>query len=285
MQTVSSIEALRKIIKSKKSEGKSIGFVPTMGYLHKGHLSLIKRAKEENDFVVISIFVNPTQFEANEDLNIYPRDLERDIELSRKNKVDLIFHPRVETMYPERSKTTINVTDITEKLCGASRPGHFQGVTTIVTKLFNIISPHRAYFGEKDAQQLAVIQKMVEDLNIDIEIVPCPIVREKDGLAMSSRNVNLTYEDRKAALVLYKSLITAKDIIEQGEKEIDTIYKTIKSIIESEKKVDIDYIEIIDFPTLKTIQKIEDKVLIALAAKVGKVRLIDNIIIGGKKCY
>ncbi|MDR5658710.1 pantoate--beta-alanine ligase [Serpentinicella sp. ANB-PHB4] len=284
MQIVSTVEALRKIIKSKKSEGKSIGFVPTMGFLHEGHLSLIKRAKAENDFVVVSVFVNPTQFGPNEDLSVYPRDLERDTELSEKSGADLIFHPTVEVMYPEGSKTTVNVTDITEKLCGASRPGHFQGVTTVVTKLFNIVSPHRAYFGEKDAQQLAVIQKMVEDLNMDIEVVPCPIVREKDGLAMSSRNVNLTEEDRKAALVLSKSLMAAKEMIEQGEKKVDVIYETVKSVIESENKVEIDYIEIVDGVTLEAIDEIEGKVLIALAAKVGKVRLIDNIIIGGQKC-
>lgn len=281
IQIVSMVEEVRKIVKEEKATGKSIGFVPTMGYLHEGHISLIKKAKEENDFVVVSIFVNPTQFGPNEDYSVYPRDLDRDAELSKIGGADLIFHPTVEIMYPAGSKTSVEVVDITERLCGASRPGHFKGVTTVVTKLFNIVQPHRAYFGEKDAQQLTVLQKMVKDLNMDVEIVPCPIVREEDGLAMSSRNVNLTKEDRKAALVLSKSLMTAKDKILLGEKNADTIRSLIESMINQEPKVSIDYIEIVDGYNLNSIEEINGKVLIALAAKVGKVRLIDNIIMEG----
>lgn len=281
IQIVSTVEEVRNIVKAEKAKGKSIGFVPTMGYLHEGHVSLIKKAKEENDFVVVSIFVNPTQFGPNEDYSIYPRDLDRDSKLSEHGGADLIFHPTVDIMYPMGSKTTVEVSDVTERLCGASRPGHFKGVTTVVTKLFNIVAPHRAYFGEKDAQQLTVLQKMVKDLNVDIEIVPCPIVREEDGLAMSSRNVNLTAEDRKAALVLSRSLRTAKEKILQGEKNVGTIQSLIKSIIEEEPLVAIDYIEIVDGYTLEPIETINGKVLIALAAKVGKVRLIDNVIMEG----
>lgn len=281
IQIVSMVEEVRKIVKEEKATGKSIGFVPTMGYLHEGHISLIKKAKEENDFVVVSIFVNPTQFGPNEDYSVYPRDLDRDAELSKIGGADLIFHPTVEIMYPAGSKTSVEVVDITERLCGASRPGHFKGVTTVVTKLFNIVQPHRAYFGEKDAQQLTVLQKMVKDLNMDVEIVPCPIVREEDGLAMSSRNVNLTKEDRKAALVLSKSLMIAKDKILLGEKNADTIRSLIESMINQEPKVSIDYIEIVDGYNLNSIEEINGKVLIALAAKVGKVRLIDNIIMEG----
>ncbi|TCQ03068.1 pantothenate synthetase [Serpentinicella alkaliphila] len=281
IQIVSTVEEVRNIVKAEKAKGKSIGFVPTMGFLHEGHVSLIKKAKEENDFVVVSIFVNPTQFGPNEDYSIYPRDLDRDSKLSEHGGADLIFHPTVDIMYPKGSKTTVEVSDITERLCGASRPGHFKGVTTVVTKLFNIVAPHRAYFGEKDAQQLTVLQKMVKDLNVDIEIVPCPIVREEDGLAMSSRNVNLTSEDRKAALVLSRSLRTAKEKILQGEKNVGTIQSLIKSIIEEEPLVAIDYIEIVDGYTLEPIEAVNGKVLIALAAKVGKVRLIDNVIMEG----
>jgi len=281
IQIVSTVEDVRNVVKAEKAKGKTIGFVPTMGYLHEGHASLIKKAKEQNDFVIVSIFVNPTQFGPNEDFSVYPRDLDRDSKISEDAGANLIFHPTVDIMYPEGAKTVVEVSGVTEGLCGASRPGHFKGVTTVVTKLFNIVAPHRAYFGEKDAQQLAVLQKMVIDLNIDIELVPCPIMREDDGLAMSSRNVNLTKEDRSAALVLSKSLKAAKEKILQGEKNVDTIQSLIKNIIEQEPRVTIDYIEIVDGFTLETIEKINGKILIALAAKVGKVRLIDNVIMEG----
>lgn len=281
IQVVSTVEEVRSIVKAEKAKGKTIGFVPTMGYLHEGHVSLITKAREQNDFVIVSIFVNPTQFGPNEDFSVYPRDLGRDAKLSEDAGADLIFHPTVDIMYPEGSKTTVDVSDITERLCGASRPGHFKGVTTVVTKLFNIVAPHRAYFGEKDAQQLTVLQKMIVDLNVDIDIIPCPIVREEDGLAMSSRNVNLTEEDRKAALVLSRSLMTAKEKILQGEKKVGTIQSLIKFMTDQEPKVTIDYIEIVDGFTLEPIEIINGKILIALAAKVGKVRLIDNVIMEG----
>uniref|UniRef100_UPI00047E3BAF pantoate--beta-alanine ligase n=1 Tax=Alkaliphilus transvaalensis TaxID=114628 RepID=UPI00047E3BAF len=278
MKVITTIEEMKKIIKDEKAQGKSIGFVPTMGYLHDGHISLVKRAKAENDVVVVSIFVNPTQFGVNEDYDVYPRDLEGDKARSEEGGAQYIFHPTVEEMYPYGYQTFVEVFGITDKLCGASRPGHFRGVTTVVNKLFQIVSPHKAYFGLKDAQQVAVIEKMVRDLNIEIEVVPCPIVRESDGLAMSSRNVNLSETDRQSALVLSKSLFKAKEAIEAGIQDAKAIYLIIEKNISEEVSVHIDYIKIVDFDTLEDVTVIEGRVLIALAAKVGKVRLIDNII-------
>ncbi|WP_330371240.1 pantoate--beta-alanine ligase [Alkaliphilus transvaalensis] len=278
IKVITTIEEMKKIIKDEKAQGKSIGFVPTMGYLHDGHISLVKRAKAENDVVVVSIFVNPTQFGVNEDYDVYPRDLEGDKARSEEGGAQYIFHPTVEEMYPYGYQTFVEVFGITDKLCGASRPGHFRGVTTVVNKLFQIVSPHKAYFGLKDAQQVAVIEKMVRDLNIEIEVVPCPIVRESDGLAMSSRNVNLSETDRQSALVLSKSLFKAKEAIEAGIQDAKAIYLIIEKNISEEVSVHIDYIKIVDFDTLEDVTVIEGRVLIALAAKVGKVRLIDNII-------
>uniref|UniRef100_UPI00195E566A pantoate--beta-alanine ligase n=1 Tax=Alkaliphilus hydrothermalis TaxID=1482730 RepID=UPI00195E566A len=278
MKIITTIHEMKGIIKSKKAQGKTVGFVPTMGYLHEGHTSLVKWAKEENDIVVVSIFVNPTQFGVNEDYDVYPRDLERDQMLSEEAGAEYIFHPTVAEMYPNGYQTYVEVFGITDKLCGASRPGHFRGVTTVVNKLFQIVAPHRAYFGLKDAQQVAVIEKMVRELNMDVEIVPCPIVREADGLAMSSRNVNLSPIDRQSALILSQSLMKAKEMIQAGNVEAKEIQRAIENKIAEESAVAVDYIKIVDFTNLEEIDVIKGRVLIALAAKVGNVRLIDNII-------
>ncbi len=277
MIILQTLKETKEIIRKIKKEGKSIGFVPTMGYLHQGHVSLIHQARQENDFVVVSIFVNPTQFGPNEDFEKYPRDLDRDAMLCKEAGTDLIFHPEASLIYPDNYMTYVDVNQITEKLCGASRPGHFRGVTTIVNKLFNIVEADRAYFGQKDAQQVAVIQKMVEDLNMNIEIIPCPIVREADGLAMSSRNVYLNQEERKAALVLSRSLFNARNAVSSGLKDAAALKAEIISTIASEPLTNIDYVEVVDARTLRDIEKLQGEILIALAVKIGKTRLIDNI--------
>jgi len=278
MRIINKVEDIREVVKSAKEAKKSVGFVPTMGFLHEGHLALIKKAKEENDLVIVSIFVNPTQFGPGEDLESYPRDIERDSELSKSAGADIIFHPTVEEMYPSGFNTYVELEgDITKKLCGASRPGHFKGVTTVVSKLFNIVSPHKAYFGQKDAQQVAVIEQMVRDLNFDIKIIPCPIVREKDGLAMSSRNTYLNTEEREAALILSKSLFMASKMIQDGEKSGSKIKDFIIKNITSEKLANIDYVEVVDAKTLNNIDELHGDILIALAVRFGRTRLIDNI--------
>ncbi|EGL82244.1 Pantothenate synthetase [Caldalkalibacillus thermarum TA2.A1] len=259
-----------------------IGFVPTMGYLHDGHLSLVKEARKECDVVVMSIFVNPLQFGENEDFDRYPRDLERDKALAREHGVDYLFVPDVNEMYPQHPLTSVSVSTITEVMCGASRPGHFTGVATVVTKLFNIIQPDYAYFGLKDAQQVAVIQQMVKDLNIPVTIKPCPIVREKDGLAMSSRNVYLSEEERKQALYLYKSLREAKALVEGGERNTDRIKTRMENMLRSQPLIEIDYIDIRSFPELKSLESLhglKGQVIVAVAVKIGRTRLIDNVII------
>ncbi|MFA5527892.1 MAG: pantoate--beta-alanine ligase [Peptostreptococcales bacterium] len=271
------IDEVREEIKEYRKQGYSIGLVPTMGYLHEGHLSLIKKAKEQNDKVVVSIFVNPTQFGPNEDLASYPRDLERDIKLCDSEGADIIFNPAVEEMYPTPSKTFVNVEEITDGLCGATRKGHFKGVASVVAKLFNIVKPDKAYFGQKDAQQLAVIKRMVKDLNMDIEIVGCMTVREEDNLAKSSRNIYLTPEQRKAATVLSKSLFEAKRRVEEGEKEVKKIKQYILDLIGQEPLANIEYVEIVDAENLQPLEIIDRQVLIALAVKIGKTRLIDNL--------
>jgi len=282
MVVVERIQEMKDIVKRLKKEGKSIGFVPTMGYLHEGHLSLVRLSKQQNDITIMSIFVNPIQFGPNEDYERYPRDFERDKTLAGKEGVDYIFYPSVEEMYPEDFKTVVSVKKITEMMCGKSRPGHFDGVATVVLKLFNIVNPDRAYFGQKDAQQLAVIKQMVKDLNLDVEIVPCPIVREQYGLAMSSRNVYLSEEERKSATVLYRALNLAKEMIEKGEKEVSVIKKAMEEMILREKYTKIDYIEFVNSDNFEVISKVEGKVLIALAVFVGKARLIDNIVVEAK---
>ncbi|MFP4698302.1 MAG: pantoate--beta-alanine ligase [Eubacteriales bacterium] len=278
MKVIKTIDELRDTIKPLKLQGKDIGFVPTMGYLHKGHCSLIEKATEENDVIVVSIFVNPTQFGPNEDFDKYPRDLERDLEMAKSSGATIIFVPDVQEIYLQNNKTYVEVKDITEKLCGLKRPGHFRGVTTVVTKLFNIVTPDKAYFGQKDAQQAIVIKKMVKDLNINIDIVVCPIIREKDGLAMSSRNVYLNTEERKQATILYKSLMEAKEKIINGERDVKKLSEYIKNRINSEPLANIEYVEIVDSETLANVFNITNEILIALAVRFGKTRLIDNLI-------
>ncbi|MFX0548138.1 pantoate--beta-alanine ligase [Hathewaya histolytica] len=279
MKILKSITEVRKQINEWKSEGYSVGLVPTMGYLHDGHKSLIEKAHSQNNKVIVSIFVNPIQFGPNEDYDKYPRDIEKDSKLCESAGADIIFNPEVSEMYPEEILTSVKLKDLTNGLCGAKRPGHFDGVCTVVSKLFNIVNPTRAYFGEKDAQQLAVIKKMVKDLNFNIEVVSCPIVREVDGLAKSSRNTYLSQDERNSALVLNKSLLEAKKEIEKGETSANKIKDLILSIISNEPVAKVDYVEVVNFNTMKDTEKILNETLIAIAVYIGKTRLIDNIII------
>lgn len=276
MKVIKNIKELKVIINEWKSEGNTIGFVPTMGYLHEGHESLIKNSAKENSKTIVSIFVNPMQFGPNEDLDKYPRDLEKDSELCEKNNVDIIFNPEVNEMYSNNFNTYVDINGLSEGLCGKSRPDHFRGVCTVVTKLLNIVTPNKAYFGEKDAQQLAIIRRIVTDLNIDTEIIGCPIIREEDGLAKSSRNTYLSKEEREAAIILSKSLNKAKKSLYAGERNPKTIKEIIESEILEEKLAKIDYIEVVDLLSLKEIDNIEMDVLIAIAVFIGKTRLIDN---------
>ena len=278
MKIVNTIQEVRECVKAWRTEGLSVGFVPTMGYLHEGHQSLIHRASVENDRVVVSIFINPLQFGKNEDLDLYPRDLARDSNICAAAGTDLIFHPDPDEMYGKDFCSYVDMEGLTETLCGKSRPNHFRGVCTVVLKLFNIVRPDRAYFGQKDAQQVAVVKKMVQDLNLDLEIIPCRTVREEDGLAKSSRNVYLSNEERSASIVLQEALQIAEKKIASGIKMTDEIQKSIQEKINSEKLVQIDYAEIVDLNTLKPIQRIETPVLVAVAVYVGKTRLIDNFI-------
>jgi pantoate--beta-alanine ligase len=280
MRIIETIEEMKKFSEEMREKKKTIGFVPTMGYLHEGHLSLVRRARAENDVVVVSIFVNPTQFGPNEDYERYPRDFERDRKLLERENVDCVFHPSVEEMYPPDFSTFVEETKLSKPLCGRSRPGHFQGVCTVVTKLFNIVKPHRAYFGQKDAQQFRVLRRMVRDLNMDVEMIECPIVREPDGLAMSSRNVYLTPEERKQALALYQSLKIAENLFLNGERDAVKIKEAMINHLSRFDRVKIDYVEIVDEETLEPVEKIDRKVIVAVAAWVGKARLIDNTILG-----
>lgn len=274
---VKTIEEVRKYVKANRKEGKSIALVPTMGFLHEGHKSLIVRAAAENDFVLVSDFVNPTQFGPNEDFEAYPRDIQKDAALCTEAGADLIFNPEPEEMY-DNALTKVSVDKITKGLCGKTRPTHFDGVCTVVSKLFNIVCPDRAYFGQKDAQQLCVVRKMVKDLNFDIEIVGCPIIREDDGLAKSSRNTYLSSDERKAALCLSRSLKMGLDMIESGEKSAEAVKEAIKSEIEKEPLARIDYVEIVDVDTLEPVDEISSSILAAIAVYIGKTRLIDNFI-------
>lgn len=269
----------KEFASAKKAEGKSIGLVPTMGYLHEGHASLIERSAAQNDITIVSIFVNPTQFAPNEDFEKYPRDLERDTETAEKAGADAIFHPEPDDMYPSGYSTYINVENLTTELCGKSRPSHFRGVTTVVAKLFGITQADRAYFGQKDAQQLAVVKRMADDLNFNIEIVACPIVREKDGLAKSSRNVYLNEEERKEAPVLSKALKAAEEMFNNGERDTSALKEKITEIIKTSRLAEIDYVEAVDFRTVKPVSRIDAETLIALAVRFGDTRLIDNIIL------
>ncbi|APH13432.1 pantoate--beta-alanine ligase [Clostridium sporogenes] len=277
MNIVHTIKDVKEIIKKWKDENLSIGYVPTMGYLHEGHASLIKKAREENDKVVVSIFVNPIQFGPNEDYSTYPRNLDKDSSLCDEFGADLIFNPEASEMYPNKIYSHVNVDILTENLCGEKRSGHFQGVCTVLTKFFNIITPTRVYFGEKDAQQLAVVKKMVQDLNFPIEIIGCPIIRESDGLAKSSRNAYLNIKERKSALVLNKSLKEALNVLESGETKSNTIKNIIVNRLNKEPLAKIDYVSIVDSDNLQPVEEIKSSILVAIAVYIGKTRLIDNL--------
>lgn len=279
MKIIKTIQEIKEEIKKHSGQGKTVGFVPTMGYLHEGHLSLVNASKKQNDITVMSIFVNPVQFGPNEDFEKYPRDTKSDLKKAETAGVDFVFLPSVSEMYPEGYKTYVSVEGITEVLCGKSRPGHFKGVTTIVNKLFNIVKPTRAYFGQKDAQQVAVIMKMVRDLDMDIEIVTCPIIRESDGLAMSSRNVYLKPEERKAAVILSRALFEAVDLIKNGCRNRDEVIKYLRKRINKEELAQIDYAEAVNAITLEDSALLEGRVLVALAVRFGNTRLIDNVIV------
>jgi pantoate--beta-alanine ligase len=279
MKIVETISRMSTLVKIAKKEGKTIGFVPTMGYLHEGHLSLARAAKKHTDVVVMSIFVNPLQFGPNEDLSKYPRDFKRDEEMARLAGVDILFYPSEKEMYPEGYSTYVEVKGLSETLCGLSRPGHFKGVATIVAKLFGIVRPDIAYFGQKDAQQVAVIRKMASDLNMAIEIMAMPIVREKDGLAMSSRNSYLSESERKDASVLHQSLLKAESMIRSGEKDSKKLIRTVESMIRQKPSARIDYIAVVNEKDFKDMDTITGNSLVALAVFIGKTRLIDNIIV------
>ena len=274
MKVTKTVEETRKLVKAWKQEGKSIGLVPTMGFLHEGHASLIRRCREENDIVVVSDFVNPTQFGPNEDLEAYPRDFKRDSELCESLGADLIFHPEPEEMYHD-PHAFVSIDLLSETLCGKTRPIHFKGVCTVVSKLFHIVTPDKAYFGQKDAQQLAIIRKMVQDLNFDIQIVGCPIVREEDGLAKSSRNTYLNAEERKAALCLSKAIRRGMDVI-HPQANASEVLGEMRTIIEAEPLARIDYVSMVDALTMQPVEKVEKDVLVAMAVYIGKTRLIDN---------
>ena len=274
MKIATTIQEVREQVRAWKREGQTIGLVPTMGYLHEGHASLIKNCREENDKVVVSVFVNPTQFGPNEDLEDYPRDFERDSALCESIGADLIFHPEPSEMYQDAC-AYVNIETLSSTLCGKTRPIHFKGVCTVVSKLFNIVTPDNAYFGQKDAQQLAIIKKMVKDLNFDIRIVGCPIIREEDGLAKSSRNTYLSAEERKAALCLSKAVKKGQEIIQTG-CDSEAVLKEMRTIIEEEPLAKIDYVSMVDALTMQPVEKVEKDVLVAMAVYIGKTRLIDN---------
>lgn len=279
MKIISAIKEMQTEMAALKTGGKSVGFVPTMGFLHEGHITLLNRAKQENEILVLSIFVNPLQFGPGEDLDAYPRDFERDRKAAEKAGVDFIFHPAVEEMYPKPPSVKVSVQDRTNVLCGASRPGHFDGVATVLTKLFHIVMPDRVYFGLKDAQQVAVADGLINDFHFPIEIVPVPTVREKDGLAKSSRNVYLNTVERKQAAHLYQSLQAAKEVIQQGERNPESIIEMINVHLTRHCDASIDYISIYSYPELRTLESLNGRIIIALAVKFSKARLIDNLIL------
>lgn len=279
MKIVKTIDEVRQIVGQWKKEGLTVGLVPTMGFLHEGHKSLIDKAVSQNDRVVVSDFVNPTQFGEGEDLDAYPRDIERDSALCEEAGASLIFNPEPSEMYFDDCTTYVNIESLSDELCGKSRPIHFKGVCTVVSKLFNIVKPDRAYFGQKDAQQLAIIKRMVRDLNFDIEIVGCPIVREADGLAKSSRNTYLSEEERKAALILSKAVFLGQELAENGETDAEKIVNKMIELISSEPMAKIDYVQAVDAISVKPVKTIEGSVLVAMAVYIGKTRLIDNFIV------
>jgi pantoate--beta-alanine ligase len=274
------ISTLREFREARAAAEGSVGFVPTMGYLHEGHLELVRLARADNDVVVVSIFVNPTQFGPSEDFAQYPRDMDRDLALLEKEGTDLAFAPGVEEMYPPGSDTWVDVGKVTERLEGAARPGHFRGVATVVAKLFNMVHPHRTYFGQKDAQQVIVIKKMVADLDMNLEVIVVPTVRESDGLAMSSRNTYLNPEERKASLVLWNSLKLAQQLFGEGERNADRIREGMITLIGKEPLAKIGYVSVADSETLEELTNIESSAVVSLAVHIGKTRLIDNVLLG-----
>lgn len=276
MKIVTTIQEAKEQIKEWKDQGLSVGLVPSMGYLHEGHASLMKAAVSQMDKVAVSVFVNPTQFGPNEDYDSYPRDLDHDIAICEEQGVDLIFHPSVEEMYGKNYNTYVTMETLGDELCGKSRPIHFRGVCTVVTKLFNILIPDKAFFGQKDAQQLAIIKRMVKDLNMNLEIVGCPIIREEDGLAKSSRNTYLSPEERQAALILSKTIFMGQKMVEEGERDVKTLLDAMKANIETEPLARIDYVEVVDGETMQKVDRIEESVLVAMAVYIGNTRLIDN---------
>lgn len=281
MEVIDTITKMSEFVDKARKEGRKTGFIPTMGALHEGHLSLIHEAKKENDLIVISVFVNPTQFGPGEDFEGYPRDLKRDRDLASGAGCDIIFTPGVKEMYPEGYSTYVDVEGLTENLCGASRPGHFRGVMTVVAKLFWIVRPDIAYFGQKDLQQAIVVKRMVRDLNMPVKIKTMPTIRHTDGLAMSSRNAYLSGEERTRALVLYQALKKAGEMAAQGEKDPKKLIKTMKSLVEAVPGAKIEYASIVDMDSLKDAKEISGNVMAALAVKIGRTRLIDNVILKG----
>ncbi|AEN90720.1 MULTISPECIES: pantoate--beta-alanine ligase [Priestia] len=279
MKVITTIKDMQQEMKKEKQLGHSIGFVPTMGYLHEGHATLLGAARTENEVVVLSIFVNPTQFGPNEDFDTYPRDFERDERVAKEANVDYLFYPSVEEMYKSSRSVAITVTDRVDVLCGQKRLGHFDGVATVLTKLFHIVTPDRAYFGKKDAQQVAVVDGLIEDFNFPVELRAVDTVREADGLAKSSRNVYLTDKEREEAPVLFKSLQTALQLLESGEKHVEILKQTIRKEIEQHTSGKVDYIDVYTYPELKTIKQAAGKIIIALAVQFSKARLIDNVIV------
>ena len=279
MEVAETIKSVRRLVKAARSKGNKIGLVPTMGALHIGHICLIEKAVKGSDFVVVSIFVNPTQFGPGEDFEKYPRSFESDLEICRKAGVDIVFAPSPQEMYKKENLTWVNVEKLTEPLCGRSRPRHFRGVTTVCAKLFNIVEPDVAYFGQKDAQQAIVIKRMVADLNMPLEIVVCPTVREPDGLAVSSRNKYLSEQQRKDATYIYKSLKKCESLVEAGTTDSKTIIGEMKQILNQVSSIEIEYISIVDAESLQELERITGKVLAAVAVKIGSARLIDNIIV------
>ena len=277
MEVVEKIDDMRQV---RRQLAEPVGFVPTMGYFHEGHLALVKRARAENPSVVVSIFVNPTQFGPQEDFDSYPRNPQRDLAMLEKEKADIVFIPSVVEMYPAEFNDWVEVEKVTEQLEGTFRPGHFRGVATVVNRLFNIIEPTKAYFGQKDAQQAIVIKKMVTDLNLPVEIVVVPTVREPDGLAMSTRNLRLTNEEHQAALILYKALTLAQELYAEGEQDANRLRQQMTELIQKEPLVNIDYVSVADNETLNELDTINPPALVSLAARVGRARLIDNIVLG-----
>jgi pantoate--beta-alanine ligase len=283
MKVAKTIESVRRLVKAARSKGKTIGLVPTMGALHIGHILLIEAAKKKCDFVVVSIFVNPTQFGPGEDFEKYPRPLKADLEICRKADVDVVFAPAAEQMYPRENLAWINVEKLTRQLCGRFRPRHFRGVATVCAKLFNVVAPDIAFFGQKDAQQAIVIRRMVTDLNMPLKIVVCPTVRQADGLAVSSRNQYLTEQQKKDAAYIYKALKKSENLVRRGTKKSETIISEMKKILKQVPSIKIEYISIVDAQTLQELDKITGRALIAVAVKIGSTRLIDNIVIDTKK--